>query len=355
MKYLEIKKDDLCFNIKKLKEHSAPARIIAVLKGNAYGLDMVKMGHVLLENGIDLFAVSELSEALILREAGFENEIILLTPTNDVDEAKIIIDNKITATVASINNAKILNDIGLPVNAHIKIDTGFGRYGFYTDELTEELKGFENITYTGVFSHFSNSFGDDVNYSKKQFDEFEKAVAKLSDMGINPSMRHICNSCGAIRFEFAKLDAVRIGSAFLGRLPVSNTLGLKRLVQLKCNVAEIRHLPKGSVVGYANTYTAKRDVVAAVIPVGYKDGYGVQKSNDTFRFMDILRYMFADFRTWKKKIYVEINNKKYSIIGRISMHNIVVDVTDADVQVGDIATMECNPILIKSEIERLYI
>lgn len=355
MKYLEIKKDDLCFNIEKLKEHCAPAKLIAVLKGNAYGLDMIKMGHILLENGVDTFAVSELAEALNMRNAGFTNEIILLTPTNDVDEAKIIADNKITATVGSLNNAKILNDIGLPVNAHIKIDTGFGRYGFYTEQLTEELKGFENITYTGVFSHFSNSFGDDINYSKKQFDEFERAVAKLGNMGIDGLTRHICNSCGAIRFDFAKLDAVRIGSAFLGRLPITYTLELKRLAHLKCTVSEVRRLPKGTVVGYANTYVTKRDTVSAVIPVGYKDGYGVQKSNDVFRFMDILRYMFADFKMLNKKIYVEINGKKYPIIGRISMHNIVVDVTGADVAVGDIATMECNPILIKNEIERLYI
>lgn len=354
MKYLEIKKDDLIFNIQKLKEHCAPAKIIAVLKGNAYGLDMVKMGHILLENGMDLFAVSELSEAVELRDAGFENEIILLTPTNNVDEAKIIADNKITATVASIENAKVLNSIGLPVDAHIKIDTGFGRYGFYTDELTEELTTFENLTYKGVFSHFSNSFGEE-SYSKKQFGEFEKAVKKLSDLGINPQLKHICNSCGAIRFDFARMDAVRIGSAFLGRLPIPNTLGLKRLVSLKCSVGEIRNLPKGSVVGYANTYVTKRDTVAAVIPVGYKDGYGVKKSDDVFRFKDILRYILSDFKMWKKKIYVEINGKKYPVIGRISMHNIVVDVTDSSVKAGDIATLECNPILIKSEIERLYI
>lgn len=354
MKYLEIKKDDLIFNIEKLKQHCAPAKIIAVLKGNAYGLDMVKMGQVLLENGVDLFAVSELSEALTLREAGFENEVILLTPTNNVDEAKIICDNKITATVASVENARILNSIGISVDVHIKIDTGFGRYGFYTHELTEELKGFENLMYKGVFSHFSNSFGDEA-YSKKQFAEFENAVKKLEDLGIKPEIKHLCNSCGAVRFDYAKLDAVRIGSAFLGRLPIENTLGLRRLVQLKCNVTEVRNLPKGSVVGYANTYVTKADTTAAIIPVGYKDGYGVQKSNDVFRFKDVLRYMFADFKMWKKRIWVEINGNKYPVIGRISMHNIVVDVTGADIKVGDVATLECNPILIKSEIERLYI
>lgn len=355
MKYLEINKNDLVYNVSKLKEHCSPAKIIAVLKGNAYGLDMIQFGHLLLENGIDTFAVSELSEALVLREAGFENEIILLTPTNNVDEAKIIVDNKITATIASEYNAEILNAIGLPVDAHVKIDTGFGRYGFYNNELTDKLKNFENITYTGVFSHFSNSFGKDEKYSKQQFSKFEEALEILNKLGINPPTKHICNSCGALRYDFAKLDAVRIGSAFLGRLPIENTLELKRIAHLKCSVSEIRNLPKDSVVGYANTYKTKRDTKAAVIPVGYKDGYGVQKSNDTFRFMDILRYMFADFKTFRKKIYVAINGKNYPIIGRISMHNIVVDVTGSDVKVGDIATLECNPILLKSEIKRIYI
>ena len=355
MKYLEIKREDLIYNISRLKEHCSPARIIAVLKGNAYGLDMVQFGHLLLENGIDLFAVSELQEAIALREAGFENEIILLTPTNNIDQAKLIADNKITATVASDYQAEILDKIGLPVDAHIKIDTGFGRYGFYAENLTDKLKEFGNITYTGVFSHFSNSFGKDDKYSRLQFERFEKAVDKLKQLGIEPPLKHICNSCGALRYDFARLDAVRIGSAFLGRLPIENKLGLRRIATLKCQVSEIRMLPKGSVVGYANTYKTAKDTTAAIIPIGYKDGYGVQKSFDTFRFMDILRYMFADIKSFGKKIYVTINGKKYPIIGRISMHNIVVDVTGGNVKVGDFTELECNPILMKSEIERIYI
>lgn len=355
MKYLEIIKDDLVYNILKLKEHCAPAKIIAVLKGNAYGIGMIQFGHILIENGVDTFAVSELSEAVELRNAGFDNEIILLTPTESIDEAKEIADNNITATVASIRSAEVLNAVGLEVNAHIKIDTGFGRYGFYNDDLTDKLNSFENITYTGVFSHFSNSFGKSEDYSKEQFSRFERALEILKNMGIDPPTKHICNSCAAIRYDFARLDAVRIGSAFLGRLPIENTLGLKRIARLKCTVSEVRRLPKGSVVGYANTYRTKRETTAAVIPVGYKDGFGTEKSKDTFRFMDILRYMFADFKTFHKKIYVTISGRQFPLIGRISMHNIVVDVTGSDVRYGDVAQIECNPVLLKSEIQRLYI
>ena len=355
MKYLEVKKDDLVFNINTLKRHVAPAKIIAVLKGNAYGLGMIEFASVLSENGIDTFAVSELSEALTLREAGFSNEIILLTPTNSIDAAKIIIDNSITATVGSFESARVLNSIGLPCNAHIKIDTGFSRYGFYPDEISDKLCEYGNINFTGMFSHFSDSFGKSDKYSKLQFERFKYAVSRAKSAGIKPEVCHICNSCGAVRFSFAHLDAVRIGSAFLGRLPIENTLGLKRLAVLKSEVLEVRTVRRKEYVGYANTVRVKKDTPCAIIGVGYKDGYGVEKSNDTFRFTDILRYIYSAAKSYRKKIYVKINGRKYPIIGRISMHNIVVDVSSGSVSAGDMCELEINPILLKSEIKRNYI
>ncbi|MBR0277482.1 MAG: alanine racemase [Clostridia bacterium] len=355
MKWLEINRCDLIHNIKIIKEHCAPAKIIAVLKGNAYGLDAVQFGKILLENEIDTFAVSELSEALALRNAGFENKILLLTPPNNFDDSKQIIDNDITATVSNYENAELLNKIGLPVNVHIKIDTGFGRYGFLNNQLSDKLLNYKNINYEGIFSHFSNSFGKDDKYTKKQFDKFTEALEILKNIGISPKIRHISNSCAALRYDYAKLDAVRIGSAFLGRLPIENKIGLKKIADLKCSISEIRQLPKGSFVGYANTFVTKKDTKTAIITVGYKDGYGVQKSNDIFRFKDILRYIFNDLKSLNKGIYVTINNKKYPVIGRISMHNIVIDITGSDIKPDDIAVMECNPILLKSEIKRIYI
>lgn len=354
MKYIEIKKEDLVHNISKLKECCEGAEIIAVLKGNAYGIDMLQFGKILLEEGINTFAVSDMEEALALREAGFENTIILLTPPNGMDEAKLVADNKITATAGSMENLRLLNSIGVPIDVHIKIDTGFGRYGFYNAQLSESLKGFENITYTGVYSHFSNSFGKDDSYSHKQFEVFKEAIEILKSMGISPKLQHICNSCGAIKYKFAHLNGVRIGSAFLGRLPISNTLGLRKIATLKCSVSEIRTLKAGTYVGYANTYKTKTDIISAVIPIGYKDGYGVEKVKDTFRFIDVLRYMFGDFKSVGKKLYVSLGGRQCPVIGRVSMHNIVVDITGADVRIGDIATLDCNPILIKTEIKRVY-
>jgi len=357
MKKLEIKYDDLIQNINTIKNICGNSKIIAVLKGNGYGLGITQFAEVLLENQIDFFAVSELDEAEILRGTGFNNEILLLSPTINKEEAEKIASLSITAAVGSVDSARVLSETGVKTKAHIKIDTGFGRFGFHINELDEaanQLKSFENIEYSGVFSHFSNSFGKKIESSKKQFDLFMSAVERLNSLGINPEIRHICNSCGALRFDFARLDAVRIGSAFLGRLPVENTFGLKRIAHLKCSISEIRTLPKGSNVGYADTYKTKRDTKIAIIPVGYKDGFGVEKSRDTFRFMDILRYIYGDVFSLGKKLYVGINGKNVPIIGRISMYNIIADVTDVDAKPGDTVILECNPILIDSSIKREY-
>jgi alanine racemase len=358
VKKLIIQTADLAYNINRIQKLCAGSRIIGVLKGNGYGLGIVPFARLCMENGVDFFAVSELEEAKTLREAGFQNEILLLTPTCDVRQAQLIAQLEITATVGSLESAKALNEIGIPVKAHIKLDTGFGRFGFDCeglDQVAEQLKQFENITYSGVFSHFSNSFGKDVARVQRQFERFMVGVDRLKMYGITPGMRHICNSCGALRFPQMRLDAVRIGSAFLGRLPLTHNYRLKRIAQLQCEIADIRTLPPGSNVGYADTYTTKRETKIGVVQVGYKDGFGVEKSKDTFRFMDILRYIYGDMRSFHKRLFATVHGQVVPLIGRVSMYNIVLDLTDVKAEIGDTVTLECNPILIDSSIKREYI
>ena len=153
------------------------------------------------------------------------------------------------------------------------------------------------------------------------------------------------------------MDAVRIGSAFLGRLPIANTLSLNRIAYMQSRVCEIKTLPKGHNIGYANTCITKQETRIAVIPVGYKDGYGMAKVNDAFRFSDMCRYVFHNIMAFFRDNahYVTIGNKKCRLLGRISMFNIIADVTNTDVQIGDEVILECNPILIDSGIVREYI
>lgn len=364
MKRLVVEKELLLHNINCLKNMAENCTILAVLKGNGYGLGIVQFAQLLMETGIRFFAVSELSEGIALRQSGIDADILLLSATCDEAETKEIIQNNIIATVGSIQSADMLNQCAetacTTAQAHIKLDTGFGRYGFLPDEIGEaakHLKTLKNIDFCGTFSHLSDSFGKNKKHSYKQFSQFMDGVNILKEHGIQPGLIHLCNSCGFLRFPEMRLDAVRIGSAFLGRLPMPNTYGLKRVAHLEAEISEIKLLPKGHNVGYANTCTLKRETKIAVVPVGYKDGYGVIKANDTFRFLDILRYLYADAKLFLKDntLYASVNGQRVPLLGRVGMYNIILDVTNTNIQIGDTVSISVNPLLIESSILRVYV
>ena len=361
MKQYVIKKQDLIHNIEVIKSKCADAEIIAVLKGNGYGLGIVEFAMVLKSCGVKFFAVSEVFEAVRLREAGIEDDILLLTATCDENDIKKCVEQGVILSAGSPTAydviTRVCSECEKTARVHLKIDTGFGRFGFTPDEIdlaAECAKKYENVNTEGVFSHLSFSFGKKSDISDKQYDAFCKCIGKLEENGVNIPFKHICNSCGALRYPHMHMDGVRIGSAFLGRLPLTEDFSLKRIGFLRADVIETRLLPKGSNVGYANTFKTKKDTEIAVIPIGYKDGFGVEKSRDTFRFVDVLRYMYHDLRTLNKKNTITINGSICNIIGRISMYNVIADITDKQIKTGDIAEVGANPILLSGEVERVW-
>jgi len=371
MKKLIIERDKLIQNIEIIKNLAKPSgvTVMAVLKGNGYGLGICEFANLLLENGITILAVSEQHEAVTLRENGITADILLLSPICSPAEVSRAVELGVICAVGSEQSAMLLNlaaqEHNVRARAHVVFDTGFGRFGFLPkdmDATIQTLRELDSVDIEGTFTHLSDSFGD-MKHCNAQFELFNQAIGVLESAGISAGMRHICNSCAFLRFDTMPmhsqmhLDAVRIGSAFLGRLPIENAHKLNRIAYLQSRVCEVKCLPKGHNIGYANTYKTKRDTKIAVIPIGYKDGYGVQKVNDAFRFMDILRYTLHDIMALFKDngIYVTIRGKRCRLLGRISMFNIIADVTDiADIEVGDDVVLQCNPIMIDSGIEREY-
>ncbi|AUS97468.1 alanine racemase [Clostridium thermosuccinogenes] len=361
MKTLVIEKEKLKHNIDILKSMTS-STIIAVLKGNGYGLGIVEFARFLLDNGIDYFAVSEISEAIKLREEGFENNILLLTPASSDEEAETIVQYNIIPSIGSLNSATLINEAGKRldriIDVHLKIDTGFGRFGFIWNSIGDchsFLKSLENIRIVGTYSHLSFSFSKKAKLIQVQYERFLKCVEGLNQNGIRTGMLHIANSCAFLQYESMHLDAVRIGSAFLGRIPIENKYGLNRIGYMKSKIIELKELPKGYYIGYANTYKTKRPTRIGIVPVGYKDGFGVEKTKDTFRFLDILRYIYHDLKLFNKRIYVRVKGKKAKVLGRISMYNIVIDTTDLDVSIGDEVLLDVNPVLIETSIKREYL
>lgn len=359
-KKIVVSKDDLRYNISVLKKE-VKTKIIAVLKGDGYGLGILELANVLKEMGIDFFAVSEAEEAVALRNAGFlEENILLLTPQYKEEILKELIEKNITLTIGSYENAELINELcekeGFKAISHIKIDTGFGRFGFSIETKEDIIKALrlKNIDFKGIYSHFSCSFEKKYKITKKQFDMFLSVVSYLETFDFKFEVKHIANSCGALRFPDTRLDAVRLGSALLGRLPIANTLGLKKIGYMESEVLSVKTLKAEHNIGYGNTYKTKRITDVAIIPVGYKDGFMTEKSNDTFRIRDILRMVYNLLRSLGKKFYVNINGENVNLVGRVGMYNIVVDITGKDVKVGDTVILNINPLLINSNIPKEY-
>ncbi len=371
MNCLVIEKDDLRHNIQKIKElaeksgkddNGNPVRIIAVVKANGYGLGLVEYTKFLIDQGISFFAVATVEEAVTLRKAGIKEDILMLSSTAIEEDVKTLIQNNIIITIGSKADVEIANQIGKEQNkkirAHIKIDTGFGRYGFVynkREEMIEALKAITHIKIEGTFSHFSISFFDD-SYTKKQFQRFIDVIEVLKMNEIPTGMLHICNSSAFLKFPNMHLNAVRIGSAFLGRLSFQNSIGLKKIAYLESKVVEIKELEKGFNIGYSNTYKTPKKMKIAVIPCGYMNGVNVKNDKDMFRMIDKLRYLVNDIKLFFKKqsMKVTINGNDYKILGRIGTYHVVCDITGKNIKIGDKAIFSVNAQFVDSSIRREY-
>ena len=327
-----------------------------------YGLE--EFSKVLIDNGIRILAVATVDEALRLRRLYNDVEILNMSSTAIKEEMEELIENNITITIGGVNSAKIANEIaktGKKIKAHIKIDTGFGRYGFiYQDKETiiKTIKNLDkNIEVEGIFTHFSLAYYKNSKSTIMQYKAFMEVIKTLEKENINIKLKHVCNSPAYFNFPNMRLNAARIGSAFLGRVDTGGiSVGLKKIGKLKTQVTEIKIVPKNFNIGYLDTYKTKKETKIAIIPVGYKDGFNMGTKEDMFRTVDKLRNLKHEINNLftKQKLKVWINNKYFDVIGKIGMYHIAVDISGESVNIGDFAEVMVNPIFVDSSVRREY-
>lgn len=373
MKSLIINKNDLRHNIKVIKDlakldipddNGKKYKLIGVVKGNGYGLGLIEYSKFLIDNGFETLAVATIEEAVELRKSGIKEDILMMSSTSIQEDLKTLIENDIIITIGSKDSAneviKLTNDTNKKVRAHIKIDTGFGRYGFiYNDIKTiiETIKALSNVSIEGIYSHFSLAYYKNDKWTIEQFNRFMDVIEALKLNDIEIETYHICNSPAFLNYLSMHLNGARIGSALLGRVHSENNVGLKKIGQLKTDIKEIKTVPKGYNIGYLNSYKTKKETKLAIIQVGYMDGYNITLKNDMFRFVDKLRGLSHSIKSFlkKDKLRVTINNKKYNIIGKVGMYHLAIDITDSNVKVSDCVYLDVNPLHVDSKIRREYI
>lgn len=337
--WAEIDLDALQHNITQILNIVPAKQVMGVIKANAYGHGAGAFCEILEQNNINNFAVSNVYEALDLRQKT-KNSTILILGNADPLAAKELAENNITVCIFSPQNAAALNaaakEQGVTLNCHIKLDSGMGRLGFNCkDEAalkaqTEEVFKLENLNVLGAFTHYATADRDgdeEAEFTAKQYELFKSACSIVSSVakqfGKEGLVFHSSNSAATLLdSEIRPSGLYRAGIILYGLTPSAGLklpIDLKPVMSLKATVAQVKTINKGDTVSYGRTFTANSKMTVATVTAGYADGYNRGLSN---------------------KGYVLIHGQKAPIVGRVCMDQTVVDVTGIEgVQFGDTVTL----------------
>lgn len=333
--WAEIDLDAIAHNLREIQKFtSGNARIMAVVKADAYGHGALQVARSALENGASWLAVSVLEEALELRTGGIEAPILILSDSEPAC-AEAIITKEIRQAVYTFDMARTLSAaarrIGKRAKIHLKIDTGMGRIGFRPDSAPEEaerIAALEGIEIEGIFTHFAvaDEFSEDSDrYTAEQYRIFYETCEKIEqEKHIHIPLRHAANSAAILRFPQMHLDLVRAGIILYGLWPSE---AMKRCgadlwpaMTLKSAISYVKTAAPGSRISYGGTYCIQEPALIATVPAGYADGY--------FRILGN-----------RASVYHVKTGARAPVVGRVCMDQMMIDVTQAarfgSVRTGD--------------------
>lgn len=355
---LKIDTAAIAHNIKVIKKRT-DKKIIAVIKENGYGMGLKAEYDLLKSNGLDYFAVTNTAEALALRSFGCKETVLLMTPCMSYDEALKLNEADITLVCGSMKQLNILKSVYEKTNkkphVHIAIDTGMGRFGFFWSKIPDLSEINNYICVDGCYTHLHGKpkhYEQDV---KIQADKFKTAVNTIKSQGINPGLKHISNSQATMLLGDLGMDAVRCGSAIIGKLGMGNSK-LKCATWTEAPIYQTMKLPKGSTVGYLATVKLKRDSRLGIVRAGHADGIFLSYSDipDQF-FSGIIHLISLKLRPKRHIRTFIINGKHVPIVGCAGVAHFTIDLTDTDFKEGDMVRIETNPILAHPAIPRVFI
>ena len=291
-------------------------RLMPAVKANAYGHGAGIIGKALWDMGIRDFCVASAQEGAELRESGITGQILILgyTPACQFEELKRY---ELTQTAVDYEYAKELNAFGEILPVHVGIDTGMHRLGERSDSRENIFKiwELENLEVTGVFSHLCASDGttrEEKEYTLKQIKEFDRIVEELWGRGLCDFKTHLQGSYGVLNYPGLFYDYARVGIALYGVLSspgdqIAAEVSLKPVLSLSARLVCVKELYEGEPVGYGLSFTAPGEMKIGVVSIGYADGLPRELSNQG---------------------HALINGKKVSIIGRVCMDQLMVDVSE---------------------------
>ncbi|HZD38119.1 MAG TPA: alanine racemase [Actinomycetes bacterium] len=332
--WVEVDLDAIAGNLRQLAAEVAPAQLMAVVKADAYGHGAVPVARTAVAAGARWLGVALVEEALELRGAGISAPILVLSEPHPA-AADLCVEQRIAVTLCTPAGVRVFGMAGRlagrPVPVHLKVDTGMHRQGCAPAELPELVRLAlveRGLRVEGLWSHFA--VADEpaaAETTDRQLAAFQRALAVASDLGLDPRWRHLANSAGATLRGDARFDMVRIGIELYGLAPApalgaSVSQRLRPALSLRAAVSAVRAIEAGERVSYGHRWAAPRDTRIATLPVGYADGVR---------------------RGLSGRIRVLLGERDLPQVGTITMDQLMLDIGNAPIEVGDVATLLGDP------------
>ncbi|MDQ3654795.1 MAG: alanine racemase [Chloroflexota bacterium] len=311
--------DALALNVETLRTYvGSGVQLMAVVKANGYGHGAVPIARAAIGAGASSLGVATVDEGAQLRRAGIDAPILVFGAVGRNERAQaighrlglVVTNQDFARALASDAKASLTKE---PVPVHLKIDTGMRRFGALPSDvpdLVRTIASLKELRLDGIMTHLASADADDPASVTGQVADFDRCLEALAAAGLDVPMRHLANSAGTLRFPEYHRDMVRVGIAMYGLVPDASiplSHPMRPVLTVHGRVTRVFDLAPGDQVGYGGTYRAAGNERAALIPIGYADGYR---------------------RALSSRGWMSIRGQRADVIGRVSMDQTVIRVPD---------------------------
>jgi len=320
--YLEVNLTQLRRNLEAIRERVKPARVMPIVKANAYGHGLDGVARFIADFS-DYLGVATLEEGIHLRQIGVDKPILVMGGTL-LEQIPWFLRYDLTLTASSAGLLRAAEGVAAPsgqrIRAHLKVDTGMERVGVRDTDAEPFLElslACKNVEIEGIYSHYANADSPDLTHAKLQLERFNEVLRFYEKRSLPPPLRHISNSGGILQLPESNFDMVRPGILFYGVYPaldIPRTVDVKPALTWRSRVAYTKVTPPGRPVSYGSLWQAERPTRIVTVPCGYADGY---------------------FRRMSGRARVLVNGKSYPQVGRICMDQFMADAGDDAIALGD--------------------
>jgi alanine racemase len=321
--HLEVNLARLRQNYRVIAGRVSPARVMPVLKANAYGHGLVPVARMLEREQPFALAVAYLEEALRLREAGVRTPVLVLGGLVGAQIPRFL-EHDLTLTASSVDKLLAIEECagakGVKARVHLKVDTGMERIGthwYSAERLLEASLRVRNVEVEGIFTHFANADAPDLTHARLQMERFQDVLRFYQKRSLPTPLRHIANSGAILQMPESYLDIVRPGILLFGSSPIPElplTLEVKQALRWLTQVVFFKVVNAGNPVSYGSSWSPDADTRIITLPVGYGDGY---------------------MRAMSGRAEVIVRGARVPVVGRICMDQIMVDIGGGTAYNGD--------------------